>query len=66
MADQATVNKSIYFRDIKTLNIFLTKSGLSKLGDFGMSKLLETEAQMAQTVVGTPYYMSPELIKGEQ
>ncbi|XP_025077734.1 serine/threonine-protein kinase Nek9-like isoform X3 [Pomacea canaliculata] len=56
----------IIHRDIKTLNIFMTKVGLLKLGDFGISKILESKGQMAESVVGTPYYMSPEIVKGER
>jgi NIMA (never in mitosis gene a)-related kinase len=34
-----------------------------KLGDFGISRVLEATNANAQTVVGTPYYMSPEACK---
>ena len=45
---------------MKTANIFLTKEGVVKLGDFGISKQLE--GSKANTVLGTPYYISPEMV----
>lgn len=36
-----------------------------KIGDFGISKRMSTETkfQGANTILGTPYYLSPEMVK---
>ncbi len=51
----------ILHRDIKTINMFLAKDDMIKIGDLGVAKMLNQTANMAHTVVGTPYYLSPEL-----
>ena len=50
----------ILHRDLKTLNIFLKKDMEIKIGDLGVAKELN-QASFANTLIGTPYYLSPEM-----
>lgn len=53
----------IIHRDIKPENIFLLGPKRTvKLGDFGLAKMLTSQNDFAKTYVGTPYYMSPEVL----
>lgn len=54
-------SKRILHRDLKASNIFVTGANCLKIGDFGIAKVLGNTLEAAFTVVGTPYYMSPEL-----
>ncbi|KAK9832027.1 hypothetical protein WJX84_007853, partial [Apatococcus fuscideae] len=56
--------QGIIHRDLKCGNCFCCPNGIVKLGDFGISKALaQGGEEMAKTFVGTPYYMSPELLQ---
>jgi len=55
-------NKIIH-RDIKCLNLFMTKERRIKIGDLGVSKIVSSMDALQCTRVGTPLYLSPEQIK---
>lgn len=55
---------NIIHRDIKDDNIFISKDGNFKLGDFGIARELSKSGRAA-SMRGTPLYMAPEVYKGE-
>ncbi|CAD5110793.1 DgyrCDS158 [Dimorphilus gyrociliatus] len=62
LAVQYMHGRGVMHRDLKTRNIFI-KKGKLKVGDFGISRILIGTSDMASTFTGTPYYMSPEVLK---
>ncbi|KAL4471796.1 hypothetical protein ABPG72_008814 [Tetrahymena utriculariae] len=58
-------DRKIIHRDLKGQNIFLTRNHIVKLGDFGIARVLSKTVEKAKTMVGTPYYLSPEIIESK-
>ncbi|OQR81880.1 serine/threonine-protein kinase Nek5-like [Thraustotheca clavata] len=55
----------ILHRDLKPKNIFVCENGRIVLGDFGIAKSLDTSSGLAQSLIGSPAYMSPEIFEGK-
>ncbi len=56
--------KRIMHRDLKPANIFITADGTLKVGDLGLGRFFSSQTYEAFSRVGTPLYMSPEVLSG--
>jgi serine/threonine-protein kinase len=63
--DHAHVHKIVH-RDVKPANVMILESGLVKMTDFGIAKMMSMGMTQAGQILGTPNYMSPEQVKGRQ
>src|SRR5262249_55636910 len=64
---QAAHDQGVVHRDVKPSNILVQRSGLPKLSDFGLAKLIADEQALSGSgdLIGTPRYMAPEQALGE-
>jgi tRNA A-37 threonylcarbamoyl transferase component Bud32 len=61
-------SKGLIHRDVKPKNMMMTREGVAKLADMGLARAIsDKEAAEAEAgkAFGTPYYISPEQIRGE-
>lgn len=59
--------RKLIHRDIKPGNIYCSREGEAKLGDFGLSRMADDAAQTAEGyLLGTPHYISPEQANGSK
>lgn len=57
--------RGVVHRDVKPANVMVLDSGLAKITDFGIARLPAGTRTIAGTVYGSPKYMSPERVRGE-
>ena len=58
-------SRRILHRDLKPANVFLTLDGTVKVGDLGLGRMMSEHTFEAHSKVGTPLYMSPEVLRGD-
>ena len=61
---EACSTYNIVHRDVKLENIFISDSGVFKLGDFGIARTIEKSSSSLSRNIGTPSYMAPEVYLG--
>ncbi|MBI4871534.1 MAG: SUMF1/EgtB/PvdO family nonheme iron enzyme [Candidatus Riflebacteria bacterium] len=57
--------QGVVHRDLKSDNVLLATDGTAKLADFGLGRNVGSRLTMLGTILGTPGYMAPELVRAE-
>ncbi|XP_041431229.1 serine/threonine-protein kinase N3-like [Xenopus laevis] len=63
---EAIHTKNVTHRDLKPGNLLMDEGGYLKIAEFGMSKTDIGYGDQANTMVGSPAYMAPEIVKEEE
>jgi serine/threonine protein kinase len=69
MALEYASKRGVVHRDVKPANVFVTREGRCKLGDFGLARMTMDERMFRSgdsLARGTPFYMSPEQLEGDE
>ncbi|MGH7417630.1 MAG: serine/threonine-protein kinase, partial [Candidatus Rokuibacteriota bacterium] len=57
--------RGVFHRDVKPANVRLLRDGAVKIVDFGIARLEDSSMTQTGTVLGTPSYMAPEVLRGK-
>ena len=63
-SEKKSYGEGVVHRDLKPANVLVSDGGVLKVSEFGGSRVVSEDGQM--TLVGSPFYMAPEVFRGDR